>query len=115
VDEDLSGASDEDIAAAVAERELDGSYTRQLRAIVHEMSAGDRVVVPGPTRGADPIVLVGEIGSDYVYRSDAADLRHTRTVRWLKTVPREVLPAETWRGRLAAVSEIDPREVPDIA
>jgi predicted Mrr-cat superfamily restriction endonuclease len=115
VDEDLGVASDEDISTAVAARDLDGSYARQLRAIVHEMSAGDRVVVPGPTQGVAPVVLVGEIISDYVYRSDADDLRHARSVRWSKTVPRKRLPAETWRGRLVAVSEIDPRWVSGLA
>jgi predicted Mrr-cat superfamily restriction endonuclease len=114
VDEDLSVASDEDISAAVAERELPGSYTRQLRAVVREMSPGDRVVVPGPRREADPVVLVGEISSDYAYRADADDLRHTRKVRWLDTEARDRLPAELWPGRVAAISEIDPRWVRDL-
>jgi predicted Mrr-cat superfamily restriction endonuclease len=114
VDEDLSVASDEDISAAVAQRELGASYTRQLRAFVHEMSPGDRVVVPGPPGGADPVVLVGEISSDYLYRPDVADLRHTRRVRWIGTVPRDRLPAEVWPGRVAAVSELDPRWLRDV-
>jgi predicted Mrr-cat superfamily restriction endonuclease len=114
VDEDLSGTSDQEISAAVAERGLDDSYNRQLRAFVREMSPGDRVVVPGPTREADPVVLVGEIRSDYVYRADADDLRHTRAVEWFGTVPRERLPREVRRGRLSAVNELDPRWVQDL-
>jgi predicted Mrr-cat superfamily restriction endonuclease len=114
VDEDLSVASDADISASVAARELGASYTRQLRAFVHEMSPGDLVVVPGPTRGTDPVVLVGRISSDYVYRPDADDLRHARAVRWLAAVPRERLPGEIWPGRRAAVSELDPRWIRDV-
>jgi predicted Mrr-cat superfamily restriction endonuclease len=114
VDEDLSISGEEEISAAVAERGLGGSYTRQLRAFVREMSPGDRVVVPGPTREADPVVLVGEICSNYVYRADADDLRHTRAVQWLGTVPREQLPEEVWPGRISGVSELDPRWVRDL-
>jgi predicted Mrr-cat superfamily restriction endonuclease len=115
VEQDLSALDDEQISAAVAKYGLAGSYTRQLRAFVREMSRGDRVVVPGPVRAAEPIVLIGEIRSDYVYRADATDLRHTRAVQWLGTVPRDRLPAEVWPGRVSAVNELDPRWLRDLA
>jgi predicted Mrr-cat superfamily restriction endonuclease len=115
VEQDLSALNDEQISAAVAECGLPGSYTRQLRAFVGEMSPGDRVLVPGPIRAAQPVVLIGEICSDYVYRADATDLRHTRTVQWLGTVPRAHLPEEVWPGRVSAVSELDPRWVQHLA
>jgi predicted Mrr-cat superfamily restriction endonuclease len=113
VTDDLSVADEAEIKDAVAAAGLGGAYTRQLRAIVLAMQPADRVVVPGPRDSTTPVVLVGEIASDYVYRPDD-DLRHGREVRWVGRIPRGALPADIWPGTVSAVTELDPNLIPDV-
>jgi predicted Mrr-cat superfamily restriction endonuclease len=113
VTDDLGVADEAGIKDAVDEEGLGSAYTRQLRAVVLAMKPGDRVVVPGPRDWTTPVVLVGEISSDYLYRPDD-DLRHAREVRWVGRIPRAALPAEIWPGAVSAVTELDPSVIPEM-
>jgi predicted Mrr-cat superfamily restriction endonuclease len=113
VDEDLSGADEQTIAGLVAQAGLRGHYTGMLRRIATDMEVGDLVVSPGPRDDDEPVVAVGRVASDYVFRG-SSPMRHRREVRWERRVPRSAFPTGFWSGKRAALSEIDPRAVPEV-
>jgi restriction system protein len=65
------------------------NYVGQIWAFRSKIQKGDWVVLPLKNRAA---IAVGEIRSDYEYRTDLGDaIHHTRKVKWLKTdLPRTV-------------------------
>lgn len=90
--------SDSEIAKAIRQGQPDRS-ARALpiligywRRFLDEMSTGDLVLVPM----SGDRVAVGEITGGYEYRHQDVDahLRHTRTVRWLRTCDRATLGPE---------------------
>lgn len=88
---DLAWADEEEIALDVRECGLGASFTRMLRDFVHRIQVGDTVLTPGPPGGD---VLVG------------------RAARWRGRLPRDRFPVGFWAGKMAAVSRVDPTEIP---
>lgn len=111
VDADLTGVGDEEIAALVARQGLPGNYTAMLRHIVRSMSVGDLVVSPGARDEPDQEVAVGTVASDYYFHA-AEPLRHRRDVHWEGRVPRSAVPTGFWAGKVSALAEVDPADVP---
>lgn len=80
-------AGEEGAVAPVGTSSRNTKRRRQMVAFVHEVTVGDRVVVPhGST------LLVGEVTGDYLWRPEAPrGLHHTRPVRWVGEVGRSDL------------------------
>ena len=74
----------EQLAAAHSDWNSKGHFGQtvgQLFRFAHEISEGDFVVLP--KKGAGPIA-VGTVTGPYEHREIAGELRHTRTVRWIR-------------------------------
>ena len=66
-------------------------HARMFRAFVHEMTAGDTVLLPDTPRRE---LVVGQVTGPYRFHPElpAEQYRHRRTVEWLDHVPFEALP-----------------------
>ena len=62
------------------------SFASQLTAFVLRMKEGDTVVLPLKTSGT---VALGRVTGPYLFREFGGEVRHTRSVKWVRTdVPR---------------------------
>lgn len=65
------------------------SLCAQVYAFAHRMKEGDLVVIPLKTR---PQIAIGRVTGPYEYRTDLAEVHHTRKVKWLRAdIPRTKL------------------------
>jgi predicted Mrr-cat superfamily restriction endonuclease len=114
VDVDLTDVDEAALADLVTDAGLPTTYTSMLRAIVSDMAIGDLVVSPGPHDELGQEVAVGTVSSEYCF-VPTEPLRHRREVAWKGRVPRSQVPPRMWGDAMAALAEVDPREVPEPA
>ena len=57
----------------------------QIWRFIHEINKDDLVALPLKTQSA---IAIGEITGNYEYKELSENVKHTRSVRWLKTIPR---------------------------
>lgn len=57
----------------------------QIWNFVNGMQKGDLVALPLKTQSA---IVIGEVMGNYEYKEYAHNIKHTRKVKWLKTIPR---------------------------
>jgi restriction system protein len=63
----------------------------QVWRFAHDIKKGDIVALPLKTESA---IAFGRITGEYEYKEFAANVMHTRTVKWIKTVPRSTFPED---------------------
>ena len=66
---------------------------RQIWSFLKEIKKGDLVSLPLKSQSA---IAIGRIEGDYGYKELTATIRHTRPVKWLKTIPRSENKREYW-------------------
>jgi len=57
----------------------------QIWNFVKNIKKGDLVALPLKTQSS---IVIGEVTGDYEYKELAPNVKHTRSVKWLKTIPR---------------------------
>lgn len=67
----------------------------QVWRFAHEIQKGDLVALPLKTESA---FAFGRVTGEYQYKQVAPNVMHIRSVEWLKTVPRSVLPNDILRS-----------------
>jgi restriction system protein len=76
-----------------------------VRAVGQDIQKGDLVALPLKTESA---FAFGRVTGDYQYKKVAPNVMHSRSVEWLKTVPRSVLPKDIllWMSGMLAVFKV---------
>lgn len=73
-----------------SEKQIIGGLSQVWR-FAREIQQGDLVALPLKTESA---FVFGRVTGEYQYKKVAANVMHTRSVEWVKTVPRSVFPKD---------------------
>lgn len=66
-----------------------GNRIRQIWRFLREIKKGDIVAIPRKIPKSQKVVAIGKVTGDYEYKKEYGDNgRHTRSVEWLKNIPR---------------------------
>ena len=87
-----------------------GNYTGQIWAFKNRIVSGDLVVMP---RKGQPVIAIGEIRGEYVYRPEGSEFTHGREVHWInQEVPRSLL-SQDLKNSIGSISTVFQPGAPD--